>query len=522
MAIAQRGSTTSGTGTSTAPAASKPTGVVSGDYIIVTIASSGGGTCTLSGFTNLFSTSAGLSNPKQHVFGRVADGTEGATFTATLGSSVAWSCQCTAYSGVDNTTPWDIAVAGTEYTATVTACTAPNLAAGSANRMLVGGASGNSSTTTFTPPTAPSTWTELYDPGAGKAHTYAHLAQASGAAVSPITFTQSAARAANAWSGALKEASGVTNKNATETSAGADAVTVLAKAGVGDTGAGLDVVLSLVVTLTAAETVAGADVAGTPDQITPKADTDTGQGLEATESLSRAGVGDSSPGADLVASTARSGPVETSAATEAASLLVQITASDVATALEAVTALARTGVGDTAAGDDVVGSLNNGSNPSAADTSTAVEGQSLVAVPPTQTDTGTGTDAASLAAVDNRPETSSATEQATVEATVSRTETVASAEGQALVAVLSGTESSSAAETATLTVVLLVSEVVAAIDAVDQIDGPPQVRDWARLAGDSSISGRDGSTGAGVLSREATVIISGGREARITITRLEG
>lgn len=207
MTIAQVGTTTSANATSATPTVNKPTGTASGHIVILSISVNGGAMTTgPSGFTNIYTTSAGLTNPKMYVYYRICDGTEGTTFSCTLSASLAHSIQATTYSGVDNTTPFETTLAATEYTATTTNMVAPTILAGATGRCIIGGASGNSSTTTFTVPTSPSAWTELYDAGAGKAHDYAHLLNASSSSVNP-TFVQSAARAGVAWDAALAVAS---------------------------------------------------------------------------------------------------------------------------------------------------------------------------------------------------------------------------------------------------------------------------------------------------------------------------
>lgn len=212
--IAQRDTTTTNSGSDAVPFVAKPTGTVATDIVILTVASSGGGIFTPpTGFSPLYDTTTAVANPKSHVCYRICDGSEGANFTGALSTAVAWSAEATTLSGVDNTTPWATAVTANEYSTGVVSSIAPNVPAGAPGRMLIGGAAGNSSTVTFTPPTG---WIELCDLGVGKSQTLAIFPDAFGTGSASPTFTLSASRESEAWSGALNPATASTPISGTD------------------------------------------------------------------------------------------------------------------------------------------------------------------------------------------------------------------------------------------------------------------------------------------------------------------
>src|SRR5438045_4128411 len=81
--ILQRGASTSATSTTTSITITKPTGVVSGDVMLVNIAQGGNNSnaASLSGWTIVDGRSLGGSARYGTVLYRVADGTEAASFT---------------------------------------------------------------------------------------------------------------------------------------------------------------------------------------------------------------------------------------------------------------------------------------------------------------------------------------------------------------------------------------------------------------------------------------------------------
>ena len=128
MAISNRTATTATTGASAAAslAVNKPTGTAAGDLLICLISVNNGSSCTittLSGWT-LFQRNNNTTVLGQGIYYRVADGTEGSSFTWSFTSEFA-SIVCTAYTGVDNKNPF----AGFSVLAKTTASTSATFGA---------------------------------------------------------------------------------------------------------------------------------------------------------------------------------------------------------------------------------------------------------------------------------------------------------------------------------------------------------------------------------------------------------
>jgi len=307
---------------------------------------------------------------------------------------------------------------------------------------------------------------------------------------------------------------GTTNKNDSDTGAGVDAPTAFDRSGIGETGSSTDqpsvfvrsgiddpgsatdVVLSLTLSLTA---------------------TETGTGSDAVTAFSIAGVGDSAAGTEAVTATARTGISDSAGTSETATLSVQIAASDVGTAVEAVTVMAKTAA-DAATADDVVNTLDSGNSKNATETATGTE-QIPAFVRTGPDDPAAGVDIVSLfsrvipeqaSAVDSPTalgrsgitEGGAGTETAFLSATVSSADSAVALETQSLLATLTRTEQAVATESASLAVILTDFEVASVLDTVFAISGPPTIRNWS--------------------SMEATTVLSGGREVRLTVTRIDG
>ena len=168
-AILQRGTATSGTTTNTSITINKPTGVVSGDVMIVNIAQTGNNTNdpTLSGWTLIDGSSlAGGTARYGAVLYRKADGTEGTSFTFTLGTGVTSAVgSIVAFSGVDVTTPFDV-IPGTisvQTSSTAVAATAITTASANAAVIMFGMAAASAPTWSGWTTTSPGALTELYD-----------------------------------------------------------------------------------------------------------------------------------------------------------------------------------------------------------------------------------------------------------------------------------------------------------------------------------------------------------------------
>jgi hypothetical protein len=169
-AIAQRGTATTGTTTNTSLTIDKPTGVVSGDVMLVSIAQVGNN--SVDPASNGWTVVAGASlsgKPKSRgaVLYRVADGTEEASFAFTLGRRTTGAVgSIVAFSGVDTSgaTPFDVipeailAGSGTNVGATAITTASANAAV-----IMFGMAANGAPTWSGWTTTSPGALTELYD-----------------------------------------------------------------------------------------------------------------------------------------------------------------------------------------------------------------------------------------------------------------------------------------------------------------------------------------------------------------------
>ena len=171
--IALRGvSSAPGTTTSTSLTVNKPAGVVAGDVMIVNIAQNGNNTTApnLTGWTLISGASlAGSTARYGAVLYRVADGTEGTTFTFALGTGVTSAVgDIAAFSGVDTSgaNPFDVApVAIAVSAASQTGVAATTLTTASANAAVImfGMAAASARTWSGWTTTSPGALVELYD-----------------------------------------------------------------------------------------------------------------------------------------------------------------------------------------------------------------------------------------------------------------------------------------------------------------------------------------------------------------------
>ena len=168
--IALRGTATTGTATGTSLTVAKPTGVAAGDIMIVNIAQLGNNTTdpVLAGWTVIDGASlAGGTARLGAVLSKVATGAEGASYTFTLGSGTTSATGAiVAFSGVDGTTPFDVA-SGTISVSAIgtTAVTATSKTTVTANDAIImfGMAAASSPTWSGWTTTSPGALTELYD-----------------------------------------------------------------------------------------------------------------------------------------------------------------------------------------------------------------------------------------------------------------------------------------------------------------------------------------------------------------------
>lgn len=241
MAIAHRASTSgdSGTGTATSIVVGKPAGVASDDVLLVGLSIDGATAVTPpTGWTAIAVQQRGSTAHRSFTFVRVAAGSEPAdyTFTLDVASQFAWGCS--AYTGVDGTTPQDAAVKTNHFGATLTPATS-SLTTVTDDALLValfsargtGGA-----TSTWTPPTG---FTERVDDtptGSGATAGLSMHDMGAGAAGSkgPFSATQTTSLAGTTQLIALRPASGpIIPEGAGVLSAGSQAIGAGSKAGRG-------------------------------------------------------------------------------------------------------------------------------------------------------------------------------------------------------------------------------------------------------------------------------------------------
>lgn len=217
MAVA-RGNTISTTATSSTPTLNKAdlTGLADGDLLVCSIAQNGG--TVSSGPTDWFQEAnlIGGTNPRQTVWSHYVSSAAGepTSWQWTLSGSLAHSIQITRYTGHNITsngaTAFNVFGSASDSATSVSAV-APDITTTVDNTMLVGGAAGNSSNTSWTAG-AGNGGTEVYDAGAGKSQCfYSDEAMATAGATGTTTFTQSSARAWTAWIGAIAPASGASD-----------------------------------------------------------------------------------------------------------------------------------------------------------------------------------------------------------------------------------------------------------------------------------------------------------------------
>jgi hypothetical protein len=172
--IAQRGTATTAISTSASVTVSKPTGIVSGDIMIANIGNYINATqtsATSSGWTVIAGTN--LDRGRATLLYKIAGASEPSSYTFTVtASSSAATAAIIAFSGVDNTTPFDVTAPSSWYTASSTSLSSiPSLTSvSSGSAILLFGNCTRITTTTASnfaswTATSPSSFTELYDAG---------------------------------------------------------------------------------------------------------------------------------------------------------------------------------------------------------------------------------------------------------------------------------------------------------------------------------------------------------------------
>ncbi|MFE6223004.1 hypothetical protein [Streptomyces sp. NPDC057854] len=107
MAVSHVNTQVGSSASSTSVVVTKPTGTASGDLLTAFVTSNYQAVSAPAGWTEIGD--YGIETFRVHVFRKVAGGSEGSSYTFTVPSSATLLCQATAWRGVDNTTPIDIA-----------------------------------------------------------------------------------------------------------------------------------------------------------------------------------------------------------------------------------------------------------------------------------------------------------------------------------------------------------------------------------------------------------------------------
>lgn len=153
----------------------------------------------------LRSRAGSTSIPDIYIAWRVCDGTEGASVSVTHPNAVSiW--QISSWSGVNTTTPLDVAIGENDSTATTNA-TAPTITPVTANVALLHFSTNNTNTAQSAPPTAPGTFIEICDgTGASKSGAVSYLLNQPASATGSVTATWSVTGSGMAFLVALRPA----------------------------------------------------------------------------------------------------------------------------------------------------------------------------------------------------------------------------------------------------------------------------------------------------------------------------
>jgi hypothetical protein len=170
MVIAQRGIATTAATTNTTLTINKPTGVMSGDILIVNISQIGNSTTapTSTGWTLVAGANlAGTTARYGAVLYKLAGSSEPASYTFTLGSGTNDAAGAiVAFSGVSTTTPFDVTPGAISVQASQTGVATTSVTTVSANDAVIMfgmAANGNPTWSGWKTATSPGTLTELYD-----------------------------------------------------------------------------------------------------------------------------------------------------------------------------------------------------------------------------------------------------------------------------------------------------------------------------------------------------------------------
>ncbi|MCV2492041.1 hypothetical protein OF117_22090, partial [Geodermatophilus sp. YIM 151500] len=145
------------------------------------------------------------SSARLFVYYRVvaAAAAEPASYTWTLGTAVKWNAAVTAFSGVDNGTPFDTAASTAVQTGRVASLAVPGVTTVTPGALLVGGVGPNDDAVSVT---APAGWTESVESGGAQVTELAWQARPTAGATGTASWGISPAEQVAGWLRALRPA----------------------------------------------------------------------------------------------------------------------------------------------------------------------------------------------------------------------------------------------------------------------------------------------------------------------------
>ena len=137
----------------------------------------------------------------------VGPGETAGDYAWALSSAQRWGGGITAYRGVDQSNPLDVAAPSTKIdnSGTATSITAPGITTVTNGAMLIGGLGADGRLVNSNPPTG---WTEGFDSTEGQISEHAHRVQETAGATGALTWTMDAGRAQSVWVSALRPGPG--------------------------------------------------------------------------------------------------------------------------------------------------------------------------------------------------------------------------------------------------------------------------------------------------------------------------
>lgn len=208
--ISVRGSTTASASTAVGTVSlAAPAGRTAGDVLVASFTADTNPTVAVpAGWSPIVNglgiNSRSTAGARVFAYYRVAGSADPATYRWTLSKAVKWGGGITAYAGVSNTTPLDSAVTtAVNATYTATRITVPSVTTTRNGARLIGGVGFDNATPGATALTG---WTERWEAAGGQIAEQADRMQTTAGASGTATWTFSAAKAAGAWSTALRPA----------------------------------------------------------------------------------------------------------------------------------------------------------------------------------------------------------------------------------------------------------------------------------------------------------------------------